>query len=107
MSYAPPPSANRLAHDSALAAPAPARAREPGGPLTPRRLVVGALFIVAALVGLYFLVPKLAGLHQTWGRLSHGNPLWLALAAALELLSITGYAILFRTVFGRGMPRID
>lgn len=27
--------------------------------------------------------------------------------AALELLSIAGYAALFRTVFGRGVPRID
>jgi uncharacterized membrane protein YbhN (UPF0104 family) len=72
-----------------------------------RRLLTGAALIVVALVALYLLVPKLAGLHQTWGRLGHGNPLWLGVAAGLELVSIVGYAVLFRTVFGRGVPRLD
>jgi uncharacterized protein (TIRG00374 family) len=62
--------------------------------------------IALLLVGLYFLIPKLAGLGQTWGRLRRGNPLWFGAGAALELLSIAGYAVLFRTVFGRGVPRI-
>jgi uncharacterized protein (TIRG00374 family) len=69
--------------------------------------VLASVFIVAALVGLYLLIPKLAGLKQTWGKLGRGDPLWLAAGAALELLSIAGYATLFRTVFGRGVPRID
>lgn len=79
----------------------------PTGPLTRRNMAVGALFITAALVGLYFLVPKFAGLNQTWGRLERGDPLWLALAAGLELLSIAGYAVLFRTVFARGVTRLS
>jgi uncharacterized protein (TIRG00374 family) len=62
---------------------------------------------VVLLAGLYFLIPKLVGLKQTWGQLRRGDPLWFAAAAGLELLSITGYAVLFRTVFGRGVPRID
>jgi putative heme transporter len=74
---------------------------------TRRRLLLAAALIVVALVGLYFLIPKLAGLKQTWGQLRRGDPLWLAAGAAMELLSIAGYAILFRTVFGRGVPRID
>jgi uncharacterized protein (TIRG00374 family) len=71
------------------------------------RLLVVSGLIVVGLIGLYFLIPKLAGLQQTWGRLRRGDPLWLAAGAALELLSIAGYAALFRTVFGRGVPRID
>jgi uncharacterized protein (TIRG00374 family) len=74
---------------------------------TRRRLLLGAALIVLALVGLYFLIPKLAGLRQTWGQVRRGDPLWLAAGAAMELLSIAGYATLFRTVFGRGVPRID
>ena len=70
-------------------------------------MLVGAALIVVSLVGLYLLVPKLAGLNQTWGRLDHGDPLWLGAAAGLELVSIVGYAVLFRTVFGRGVPRLD
>jgi uncharacterized protein (TIRG00374 family) len=80
---------------------------EPSGLLTRRRLVLGAVFIAAALGGMYFLLPKLAGFNQTWGQLRQGDPVLLALAALLELLSVAGYATLFRTVFGRGMPRID
>jgi uncharacterized membrane protein YbhN (UPF0104 family) len=83
------------------------RPPHPHGPLGRRRLLIAAVLVVVALVALYLLVPKLAGLHQTWGRLSHGDPLWLGVAAGLELLSIIGYAVLFRTVFGRGVPRLD
>jgi putative heme transporter len=79
----------------------------PTVPITRARLVLVSALIVVALVGLYLLIPKLAGLKHTWGQLRRGDPLWLAVGAALELLSIAGYATLFRTVFGRGVPRID
>jgi uncharacterized protein (TIRG00374 family) len=72
-----------------------------------RQLVLGALVVVAALIGLYFLLPKLAGLNQTWGQLRHGDPVLLVVGALFELLSVAGYIVLFGTVFGRGMPRID
>jgi uncharacterized membrane protein YbhN (UPF0104 family) len=75
--------------------------------ITRRRVLIAGVLIVVGLVGVYLLIPKLAGLGQTWGRLRRGDPLWLAAGAGLELLSIAGYAILFRTVFGRGVPRID
>lgn len=76
-------------------------------PLNRRRVIVALLFIAAALAGLYFLLPKLAGLNQTWGRLRHGDPVWLAIGALFELCSVAGYALLFRTVFGRDAPRLD
>lgn len=75
--------------------------------LNRRRVIVGVLLTLAALGGLYFLIPKLAGLNQTWGQLRHGDPVYLGVGAFLELASVAGYAILFGTVFGRGMPRID
>jgi uncharacterized protein (TIRG00374 family) len=75
--------------------------------LNRRQLIIGAALIVVALVGLYFLIPKLAGLNQTWGQLKHGDPLLLLVGGVLEMLSVAGYAVLFRTVFGRGMERID
>jgi uncharacterized protein (TIRG00374 family) len=77
------------------------------GAITPTRLLVASATVVLLLVGMYFLVPKLVGLRQTWGQLRRGNPLWFVLGGGLELLSIGGYALLFRTVFGRGVPRID
>jgi uncharacterized protein (TIRG00374 family) len=82
-------------------------AEAPTTPLTRRRLVIGAVFTLAALGGLYFLIPKLAGLNQTWGKLKHGDPVYLAIGMVSEMFSIAGYAVLFRTVFARGYPRID
>jgi uncharacterized protein (TIRG00374 family) len=80
----------------------------PGMPeLTRRRVIVALIVIAVLLVGLYLLLPKLAGLNKTWGQLKHGDPVLLGIGAALELVSVVGYAMLFRNVFGRGMPRID
>lgn len=79
----------------------------PGMAVTRGKILLGAGFIIAALGGLYFLVPKLAGLNQTWGQLKRGDPLLLAVAAGFEMLSIAGYAVLFRTVFARGMSRLS
>src|ERR1700722_11674796 len=88
-------------------APSEAGQRPPVRPNSRRRfLVLGGLFL-ATLAALYFVLPKFAGLKQTWGRLSHGSPLWLAAACGVEVLSIVGYAVLFRTVFGRDMRRLD
>jgi uncharacterized protein (TIRG00374 family) len=97
--------------DTGSPAPAAKSTRSEDSPttvlITRTRLLTVAALIVVLLVGLYFLIPKLAGLKQTWGQLRHGDPLWFAAAGGLELLSIAGYAALFRTVFGRGVPRID
>lgn len=79
----------------------------PTVPITRARVLLASVLIVVALVGVYFLIPKLAGLGQAWGQLRRGDPWWLGAAAVLELLSIAGYATLFRAVFGRGVPRID
>src|SRR5204862_5880036 len=46
-------------------------------------------------------------LSKTWGKINHGDPKWLAIAALLELLSFGGYIVLFRTVFVRGDSQID
>ncbi len=106
-----PPSAGvnlapSTAHD-ATAASADSPADEPTSGLTRKRIVIGAIVMGFFIVGLYFLVPKLAGLKNTWGTLRHGDPLWLALGAVFEMLSVAGYAVLFNTIFGRGMQRID
>jgi uncharacterized protein (TIRG00374 family) len=75
--------------------------------LNRRRVVAAVVLLVLTLAGLYYLIPRLAGINQTWGQIRHGDPVLLAVAAGCELLSVAGYAILFGTVFGRGMARID
>ncbi len=73
---------------------------------TRRRLVGSIVFVVVAAAGLYFVLPKLLGLRDTYSRIQHGDPLWLALAAVLEVLSFFGYIALFEAVFVRGQSRI-
>lgn len=87
--------------------PEPNATVEPTSSLTPRRIALGIVLLLGALGGVYFLLPKFAGLSQTWGQLHRGNPLWLALGVLFEVLSLGGYSVLFATVFGRGMVRID
>jgi uncharacterized protein (TIRG00374 family) len=85
----------------------PSGANDPPAPSISRRQIIFAVaFTLVAVGGLYFLIPKLAGLNQTWGRLKHGDARFLVVAAVFELISVTGYAVLFRTVFSRGYPRL-
>jgi uncharacterized protein (TIRG00374 family) len=74
---------------------------------TRRRALVFAIFVLSALAFLYFVLPKIAGLSKTWDRLDDGDPWWLGVALACEVLSFAGYIVLFRTVFVRGQTRID
>jgi uncharacterized protein (TIRG00374 family) len=74
---------------------------------TRQRALVFGLFVISALAFLYFVLPKITGLKDTWDRLGDGDPWWLGVAFACELLSFAGYVVLFRTVFIRGHDRID
>jgi len=61
--------------------------------------------VLALVVALYLGLPRIAGIDETWGRLSRGNPWWLAVAVALEVCSYGGYVVLFRGTFVRpGSP---
>jgi putative heme transporter len=73
---------------------------------TRRRLLASIVFVVSVAAFLYFVLPKLLGLRDTWNRIQHGDVIWLALAAALEVLSFFGYIALFQAVFVRGQSRI-
>jgi uncharacterized membrane protein YbhN (UPF0104 family) len=57
--------------------------------------------VLVLVAGLYVGLPRIAGLDETWGRLSRGDPWWLAAAVLLEACSYGGYVILFRGVFVR------
>ena len=75
--------------------------------VTRRMLVLGIIFIVAALAFLYFVLPQLAGLEDTWERIEEGNPWWLAMALGFTIASFVGYVALFQFVYVRAGSRID
>ena len=72
-----------------------------------RKLIVTSVATAAAFAAGWFLVPKLGELGHTWSRVSSGDPVWLAAAVGLEVLSFVGYVVLFRAVFVRSQSRID
>lgn len=59
---------------------------------------VGVL-IVAIVAFVYFVLPQISGLSSTLHRLRDADPWWIALAVLVEILSLGGYVVLFRTIF--------
>lgn len=95
------PIVRRAAGEDANAEPMP-RVR-----LTRRQLVASGLFVASCLAFLYFVLPKLAGLGTSVHRIEQGDRWWIAVAVAFEVLSFTGYVVLFRAVFEREGERFS
>jgi uncharacterized protein (TIRG00374 family) len=74
--------------------------------ITRERAILFGVFVVSVVAFLYFGLPKLTGLKSSWQRIEHGEPAWLIVAGAFEIVSFGGYVWLFRTVFVRGRSRI-
>jgi putative heme transporter len=90
----------RIIPGRAHAAPDPAHAAEemPRMNVTRRRALLFAAFVVAALAFLYVVLPQLGGVKHTWDRAGNGNAWWIAVAVAMELLSMASYIALFQGV---------
>jgi uncharacterized membrane protein YbhN (UPF0104 family) len=72
-----------------------------------RRLVALAAGLLVAILALYVLLPRVAGLDETWGRIRHGDPTWIVLAAVFEVDSYGCYVVLLRAVAGGGEGRLS
>ncbi len=71
------------------------------------RLLVTLLFTAALVTGFVVgVLPQITGLGNTLKRLGRGDHLWLLLGIALEAISISGYIVLFRSVFSCEGTRI-
>src|SRR4051794_32775366 len=73
--------------------------------LDPRRLRRRVLRVVALLVLVALAAWFAPGLGEVRRRLAAADPLWLALAVVLELLSCLSYVLMFRPVFCPRMSR--
>jgi putative heme transporter len=101
-----PPEADVREHELTSGAAGEAVEEMPRVRLTRGRIFASLLFVVSTVAFLYLVLPKLLGLRDTWSRIEHGDPLWLGVAALLEVCSFGGYVVLFRGVFVRGRSRI-
>src|SRR5690242_17568449 len=64
-----------------------------------RRAIVAGIVPVTIIAFIYFVLPQITGLSGTLHRLRDADPKWIALAVLVEIFSLAGYTLLFRTVF--------
>jgi uncharacterized protein (TIRG00374 family) len=83
----------------ARAAPEAAIEPMPRVLLTQRQIVASLLFIAFGVAFLYFVLPRLTGVGKTVERIETGDTWWIAIGVVFEILSFTGYVVLFRSVF--------
>ena len=74
----------------------PPRSHPLAGNQARRRILVPA--VIALLAG--FAVAAVSGVAGIDSRLAHGRPVWLIVAAGLELISALGFVAAFQLVFG-------
>jgi uncharacterized protein (TIRG00374 family) len=72
-----------------------------------RRLVLRAALGALIAVGVVLAIAHRQGLEDTLTRVEQGNPVWLAVAVALETLSFAGYMLLTHQVYAPRAPRLN
>ncbi|MBM3667834.1 MAG: flippase-like domain-containing protein [Actinobacteria bacterium] len=73
---------------------------EPGALLTPKRLLQTVVIVVALTVAIYVLFPKIIGLEGALDQIHDGDPVWIGIAFAFDVLAFGAYVALFRGVVG-------
>jgi uncharacterized protein (TIRG00374 family) len=93
--------------EHAQALPETAEEAEPSFFAQPRR-IAQTLLIVLILVGaIYVLLPKIVGLEDALATLDQGEPVWIAIAVAFNILAFASYVALFRGVVGERVLHLD
>ncbi len=64
-----------------------------------RRAIAIGIVIAASAGFVLFVLPQISNLSATLHRLQNADPWWIGLAVIVEVLSLGGYVLLFRTVF--------
>jgi uncharacterized membrane protein YbhN (UPF0104 family) len=72
-----------------------------------RRLAELVVLGAVVVVGGALLVAHHDELERLLRRIESGDPVWLAIAAGLEIVSFAGYVVLVRVIFSPLAPRLD
>jgi uncharacterized protein (TIRG00374 family) len=64
------------------------------------RLITYTLVVLVILVALYFVLPELTGLEDSLHKIEDADPVWIAVALGLNLLSFASYIAIFRGILG-------
>lgn len=90
----------------AAATESPASAREmaeegePSFFANPKRIIQTLVAVILLTVAIYVLIPKLFDLEDALGKIEEGDPLWIGIALAFNVVAFGAYVALFRGVVG-------
>jgi putative heme transporter len=77
------------------------------GVFTPKRLIQTLVAAILLIVAIYVLLPKIAGLEDVFGEIQEGDPIWIAVALAFNVLAFAAYVALFRGVVGEKVIHLE
>ena len=73
---------------------------EPSFFANPKRIIQTIVAVVLLTVAIYVLFPKIIGLEDALAKIEEGDPLWIGIALAFNVLAFGAYVALFRGVVG-------
>jgi uncharacterized protein (TIRG00374 family) len=73
----------------------------------PRRIAQTLLIVLILVAAIYVLLPKIVGLEDALATLDQGDPVWIALAVAFNILAFASYVALFRGVVGERVLHLE
>jgi len=80
---------------------------EPSFFAQPRRIAQTLLIVLILVAAIYVLLPKIVGLEDALATLDEGEPVWIALAVAFNVLAFGSYVALFRGVVGERVLHLE
>ena len=73
---------------------------EPSFFANPKRIIQTLVAVVLLTVAIYVLFPKIVGLEDALANIEDGDPLWIGIALAFNVVAFAAYVALFRGVVG-------
>jgi uncharacterized protein (TIRG00374 family) len=80
---------------------------EPSFFADPRRLIQTLVAVVLLVVAIYVLFPRIVGLEGALEKMSDGDPIWIGLGIAFNLVAFAAYVALFRGVVGERVIHLE
>ncbi|HEX2358456.1 MAG TPA: lysylphosphatidylglycerol synthase transmembrane domain-containing protein [Solirubrobacterales bacterium] len=77
-----------------------AEEEEPSFFANPKRLLQTFVAVILLTVAIYVLFPKVVGLEDSIAKIEDGDPVWIAVALAFNIVAFAAYVALFRGIVG-------
>ncbi len=72
-----------------------------------RRLIQTLVVVVLMIVAIYVVFPKILDLEDAIAKIGEGDPLWIGIAIAFNVLAFAAYVALFRGVVGEKVLHLN